>query len=231
MIFRNNWYCWDEQAFRRIASAIKEEFCINHAVARGWFFDKHFISSFCLKFFNSLIRKLFCSLWVCFCCQTFCLKFFNSLIRKLFCSLCVCFFLALRLIVRKPALVPALQDGGLVVSDEEKEKKQSDEEKEKKVRLTPATAPTEKKAAPSKPPPSLQAAPSNSALQAAPSNSADSSAPSNSAAPSNGLGPQDPVMLLGKWFSKFVGVCWVFSKFVMFLGAFVFLEHEFLVGL
>jgi len=130
--------------------------------------------------------------------------------------------LALRLIVRKPALVPALQDGGLVVSDEEKEKKQSDEEKEKKVRLTPATAPTEKKAAPSKPPPSLEAAPSNSA---------DSSAPSNSAAPSNGLGPQDPVMLLGKWFSKFVGVCWVFSKFVMFLGAFVFLEHEFLVGL
>ena len=92
MIFRNNWYCWDEQAFRRIASAIKEEFCNNHAVARGWFFDKHFISSFCLKFFNSLIRKLFCSLCVCFCCQTFCLKFFNSLIRKLFCSLCVCFF-------------------------------------------------------------------------------------------------------------------------------------------
>ena len=115
-----------------------------------------------------------------------------------------------------------------MASDEEKEK-------EKKVRLTPATAPTEKKAAPSKPPSSLQAGPShsasNSALQAAPSNSADSSAPSNSAAPSNGLGPQDPVMLLGKWFSKFVGVCWVFSKFVMFLGAFVFLEHEFLVGL
>ena len=91
MIFRNNWYCWDEQAFGRIASAIKEEFSNNHAVARGWFFDKHFISSFCLKFFNSLIRKLFCSLWVCFCCQTFCLKFFNSLIRKLFCSLWVCF--------------------------------------------------------------------------------------------------------------------------------------------
>ena len=56
------------------------------------------------------------------------------------------FFLALRLIVRKPAVVPALQDGGLVVSDEEKEK----------------TAPTSLKAAPSKPPPSLQAAPSDS---------------------------------------------------------------------
>ena len=121
-----------------------------------------------------------------------------------------------------------------MVIDDEKEKKEKKGEKDA-VRLTPrepeATAPTSLKAAPSKPPPALQATPSNSALQAAPSNSADSSAPSNSAAPSNGLGPQDPVMLLGKWFSKFVGVCWGFSKFVMFLGAFVFLEHEFLVGL
>ena len=148
------------------------------------------------------------------------------------------FFLALRLIVRKPALVPALRDGG-VVSDEEKEKKNA-------VRLTPATAPTSLKASPSKPPPSLQAAPSdssapglsNSADSSAPglSNSADSSAggaskPQDRGGASNGLGPQDPVMLLGKWFSKFVGVCWVFSKFVMFLGAFVFLEHEFLAEL
>ena len=138
------------------------------------------------------------------------------------------FFLALRLIVRKPALVPALQDGGLVVSDEEKEKKNA-------VRLTPATAPTSLKAAPSKPPPSLQAAPSDSSAPGL-SNSADSSAggaskPQDRGGASNGLGPQDPVMLLGKWFSKFVGVCWVFSKFVMFLGAFVFLEHEFLAEL
>ena len=113
----------------------------------------------------------------------------------------------------------------------------SDEEKEKKnaVRLTPATAPTSLKAAPSKPPPSLQAAPSDSSAPGL-SNSADSSAggaskPQDRGGASNGLGPQDPVMLLGKWFSKFVGVCWVFSKFVMFLGAFVFLEHEFLAEL
>ena len=106
-------------------------------------------------------------------------------------------------------MVPALQDGGLVVSDEEKEK----------------TAPTSLKAAPSKPPPSLQAAPSDSSApglsnsapsdSAAPglSNSADSSAGGASKPQDRGgLGPQDPVMLLGKWFSKFVGVCCFFLK-------------------
>ena len=126
------------------------------------------------------------------------------------------FFLALRLIVRKPALVPALQDGGLVASDEEKEKK----EPSASVTLTPRP---EGPRPPDTPPPS-KSAPSADSSKSAPS--ADSSAPS-----AGSLGPQDPVMLLGKWFSKFVGVCCLFSKFVMFLGAFVFLEHEFLAEL
>ena len=135
------------------------------------------------------------------------------------------FFLALRLIVRKPALVPALQDGGLVASDEEKEKK----EPSASVTLTPRP---EGPRPPDTPPPS-KSAPSADSSKSAPSADSSKSAPSaDSSAPSAGsLGPQDPVMLLGKWFSKFVGVCCFFSKFVMFLGAFVFLEHEFLAEL
>ena len=109
------------------------------------------------------------------------------------------FFLALRLIVRKPALVPALQDGGLVVSDEEKEKK----EPSASVTLTPRP---EGPRPPDTPPPS-KSAPSADSSKPAPSAESDSSAPS-----AGSLGPQDPVMLLGKWFSKFVGVCCFFFK-------------------
>ena len=103
-----------------------------------------------------------------------------------------------------------------MASDEEKEKK----EPSASVTLTPRP---EGPRPPDTPPPS-KSAPSADSSKSAPS--ADSSAPS-----AGSLGPQDPVMLLGKWFSKFVGVCCFFSKFVMFLGAFVFLEHEFLAEL
>ena len=102
-------------------------------------------------------------------------------------------------------MVPALQDGGLVVSDEEKEKK----EPSASVTLTPRP---EGPRPPDTPPPS-KSAPSADSSKPAPSAESDSSAPS-----AGSLGPQDPVMLLGKWF-------------VMFLGAFVFLEHEFLAEL